>query len=262
MSVPKSEVAHNIMPTFPCGSQRKKPKKTRKNEELILKYAPLIKYIANRIAARLPMHIDIQDMINSGVLGLMDAIEKFDPEKGVKFETYAEYRIKGAILDSLRAMDWVPRSVRKVATMLDNTQSDLEKKLGRPATEEEVADAMDVEVDKLHKIVNRVSNVSMVSLERETKHNNNRTTLLDKLMDEDMESPFERLDSEEMRSFLADTIERLPKKERVVISLYYYKELTMKEIGTILKLTESRVSQIHTKAVIRLRCKMRKLNYC
>ena len=128
-------------------------------EELILKYAPLIKYIANRIAARLPVHIDIQDMINSGVLGLMDAIEKFDPDKGVKFETYAEYRVKGAILDSLRAMDWVPRSVRKVATMLENTYADLEKRLGRPATDEEVADAMDVGVERLHKIVNRVSNI-------------------------------------------------------------------------------------------------------
>ena len=111
----------------------------KKSDAVIMKYAPLIKYIATRIAARLPMHIEIQDLINSGVLGLMDAIEKFDPDKGVKFETYAEYRIKGSILDSLRALDWVPRSVRKVATLLENTYADLEKKLGRPARDEEVA---------------------------------------------------------------------------------------------------------------------------
>ena len=129
------------------------PKKGKAdNEETILKYAPLIKYIANRIAARLPVHIDIRDMINSGVLGLMDALEKFDPNKGVKFETYAEYRIKGAILDSLRAMDWVPRSVRKVATLLENTSSELEKKHGRPATDEELAKAMNIDVDKFYKI--------------------------------------------------------------------------------------------------------------
>ena len=235
---------------------------SKKNEDLILKYAPLIKYIANRIAARLPMHIDIQDMINSGVLGLMDAIEKFDPDKGVKFETYAEYRIKGSILDSLRAMDWVPRSVRKVATILENTYAELEKRLGRPATDEEVATAMDVGVEKLHKIVNRVSNVSMVSLERDTKNSNTKHSLLDRLISEDNETPFDRLDVAELRDMLANNIERLPEKERVVISLYYYNELTMKEIGKILKLTESRVSQIHTKAVIRLRGKLRKFYYC
>ncbi|MCP4714441.1 MAG: FliA/WhiG family RNA polymerase sigma factor [Deltaproteobacteria bacterium] len=231
---------------------------SQEREQLILKYAPLIKYIANRIAARLPVHIDIQDMINSGVLGLMDAIEKFDPEKGVKFETYAEYRVKGAILDSLRAMDWVPRSVRKVATMLENTYADLEKRLGRPATDDEVAKAMNVGVDRLHKIVNRVSNVSMISLERDEKNDSARHSLLDRLMDADSVTAFDKLDSEELRELLAECIENMPEKEKTVISLYYFNELTMKDIGKILKLTESRVSQIHTKAVIRLRGKLRK----
>jgi RNA polymerase sigma factor for flagellar operon FliA len=234
----------------------------KQKEDLILKYAPLIKYIANRIAARLPVHIDIQDMINSGVLGLMDAIEKFDPDKGVKFETYAEYRVKGSILDSLRAMDWVPRSVRKVATILENTYVDLEKRHGRPATDEEVAAAMDVGVERLHKIVNRVSSVSMVSLERDPKSSGSKHSLLDKLMDEDTTTAFDKIDSEELRDLLANHIERMPGKEKQVISLYYYNELTMKEIGKILKLTESRVSQIHTKAVIRLRGKLRKSYVC
>ena len=233
----------------------------KKNDAVIMKYAPLIKYIATRIAARLPMHIEIQDLINSGVLGLMDAIEKFDPEKGVKFETYAEYRIKGAILDSLRAMDWVPRSVRKVATMLENTYADLEKKLGRPAEDEEVAKAMDVDVEKLHKIMSRVSHVSMVSLERDSK-SGAQTSLLDRLVNPDSASGFQKIDVEELREVLADSVERLPEKEQVVVSLYYYNEMTMKEIGKVLKLTESRVSQIHTKAVLRLRGKLRKFYYC
>jgi RNA polymerase sigma factor for flagellar operon FliA len=233
----------------------------QENDALIMKYAPLIKYIATRIAARLPMHIEIQDLINSGVLGLMDAIEKFDPDKGVKFETYAEYRIKGSILDSLRALDWVPRSVRKVATLLENTYADLEKKLGRPARDEEVAEAMDVEVDKLHKLMSRVSHVSMVSLERDSR-NSTQTSLLDRLINPDDVSGFDKLDTEELRDVLADSVERLPEKEQAVVSMYYYNEMTMKEIGKVLSLTESRVSQIHTKAVMRLRGKLRKFYYC
>jgi len=247
--------------TFPdiCVTTRRGRKK--RNDAIIMKYAPLIKYIASRIASRLPMHIEIQDLINSGVLGLMDAIEKFDPGKGVKFETYAEYRIKGSILDSLRAMDWVPRSVRKVATLLENTYADLEKKLGRPALDEEVAEAMDVEVEKLHKIISRVSHVSMVSLERDSRHTN-QTSLLDRLISPDDASGFDKLDVEELRDVLAASVERLPEKEQTVVSLYYYSEMTMKEIGKVLNLTESRVSQIHTKAVLRLRGKLRKFYYC
>ena len=254
----KSALATNVSAKV----QHPKKRHSKKKEELILKYAPLIKYIANRIAARLPVHIDIHDMINSGVLGLMDAIEKFNPDKGVKFETYAEYRIKGAILDSLRAMDWVPRSVRKVSTMLENTYADLEKKLGRPATDEEVAEIMNIEVGKLHKLLNRVSNITIVSLERDPKSNDSKQSLLDKIMDPGNTSAFEKLDSEELRDVLINSIENLPEKEKKVISFYYYNELTMKNIGKLLNLTESRVSQIHTKAVLRLRGKLRKTYYC
>lgn len=256
--MPNAGLAAEAFPDIPVTGRRGRKKKS---DALIMKYAPLIKYIATRIAARLPMHIEIQDLINSGVLGLMDAIEKFDPEKGVKFETYAEYRIKGSILDSLRAMDWVPRSVRKVATLLENTYAELEKKLGRPASDEEVAEAMDVEVEKLHKIMSRVSNVSMVSLERDTKHTS-QTSLLDRLISPDDASGLDKLDAEELRDVLAESLERLPEKEQTVVSLYYYNEMTMKEIGKVLNLTESRVSQIHTKAVLRLRGKLRKFYYC
>ena len=152
---------------------------SQKRQELIVKYTPLIKYIANRIAIRLPSHIDIEDIVNTGVLGLMDAIEKFDPTRGVKFETYAEFRIKGAILDELRALDWVPRSVRKIATWLETANAALEKKLGRPAYDEELAEAMDIEVDKLHELLSRAGGISLLSLEMVINKNDGKRPLMD-----------------------------------------------------------------------------------
>jgi len=231
---------------------------SQKRQELIVKYTPLIKYIANRIAIRLPSHIDIEDIVNTGVLGLMDAIEKFDPTRGVKFETYAEFRIKGAILDELRALDWVPRSVRKIATWLDTANASLEKKLGRPAYDEELAEAMDIEVEKLHELLSRAGGISLLSLEMVINKNDGKRPLMDFLAAKDDQNPVESMKLEEMRDIVADCIELLPEKEKLVISLYYYDELTMKEIGSVLKLTESRVSQIHTKAVMRLRGKLRR----
>jgi len=231
---------------------------SQKRQELIVKYTPLIKYIANRIAIRLPSHIDIEDIVNTGVLGLMDAIEKFDPTRGVKFETYAEFRIKGAILDELRAMDWVPRSVRKIATWLETANASLEKKLGRPAHDEELAEAMDIEVDKLHELFSRCGGISLLSLEMVINKNDGKRPLMDFLAAKDDQNPVESMKLEEMRDIVADCIELLPEKEKLVISLYYYDELTMKEIGSVLKLTESRVSQIHTKAVMRLRGNLRR----
>jgi len=231
---------------------------SQKRQELIVKYTPLIKYIANRIAIRLPSHIDIEDIVNTGVLGLMDAIEKFDPTRGVKFETYAEFRIKGAILDELRALDWVPRSVRKIATWLETANASLEKKLGRPAYDEELAEAMDIEVDKLHELLSRAGGISLLSLEMVINKNDGKRPLMDFLSAKDDQNPVESMKLEEMRDIVADCIELLPEKEKLVVSLYYYDELTMKEIGSVLKLTESRVSQIHTKAVMRLRGKLRR----
>jgi RNA polymerase sigma factor for flagellar operon FliA len=231
---------------------------SQKRQELIVKYTPLIKYIANRIAIRLPSHIDIEDIVNTGVLGLMDAIEKFDPTRGVKFETYAEFRIKGAILDELRALDWVPRSVRKIATWLDTANASLEKKLGRPAYDEELAEAMDIEVEKLHELLSRAGGISLLSLEMVINKNDGKRPLMDFLSAKDDQNPVESMKLEEMRDIVADCIELLPEKEKLVVSLYYYDELTMKEIGSVLKLTESRVSQIHTKAVMRLRGKLRR----
>jgi len=231
----------------------------KKRDDLIIEYSPLIKYIANRLAIRLPPHIDINDIINSGVLGLMDAIEKFDENKGVQFKTYAEFRIKGAILDNLRSMDWVPRSVRKSVTLLENTYATLEKQLNRPATDDEVAEALQLPLEKLHDILAQASGVSLLSLEMLSSHDDAKLRLLDCLSDDESINPLSVLHKEEFKSSIAQAIECLPEKERYVISLYYYDELTMKEISEVLMLTESRISQLHTKAVIRLRGKLREL---
>ena len=239
-------------------SELKKSKKEslKERDEIIIEYAPLIKYIANRCALRLPPHVDINDVINSGVLGLMDAIEKFDTQKGVQFKTYAEFRIKGAILDNLRTMDWVPRSIRKTVTLLENTYAKLEKKYNRPATDEEIADALQITVDKLQEILNQASGVSLLSLEMISNQEDVRLRLMDCLIDEAGDNPLAILKMEEFRDSISHAINNLPDKEKMVICLYYYDDLTMKEISEVLNLTESRISQIHTSAILRLRGKL------
>jgi len=226
-------------------------------DDLILKYTPLIQYIANRLAIRLPPHIDIHDIINSGVIGLMDAIDKFDESKGVKFNTYAEIRIKGAMLDNLRSLDWVPRSIRKMSTQLENTYAALEKKHNRPATDEEVAEALDMDLEKFYGVLAKASGVSLLSLEMISQYNDSRLKLMDCLPESEECNPFNVFKTTEIKDTVADAIELLPQKEKQVVLLYYYEELTMKEISRAMKLTESRVSQIHTKAVLRLRGKLR-----
>lgn len=234
------------------GAQRK--------EDLILEFAPLIKLIVNRIALRLPPHVDSEDLINSGVIGLMDAIEKYDPMRGTSFKTYAEFRIRGAILDELRSLDWFPRSIRQKVNRLENTYADLERQLGRSATDEEVAEALDMGLEEFYEILAQASAVSLVSLYdmgRDEGGGEERTFL--ECIANGEEDPATALESQEVYETVGTAIERLPEKERTVISLYYYDELTMKEIGRVLNLTESRVSQIHTKAVLRLRAKLRSL---
>ncbi len=229
---------------------------TNTREDLILKYAPLIKFIANRLALRLPPHIDIQDIINSGVVGLIDAIDKFDESKGVLFKTYAEFRIKGAILDNLRSMDWVPRSIRKTVSQLEKTFTELEKKHKRPATDDEVAEALNVDLEKYHEILAQASGIALLSLEVISSTEDSRLKLLDCLTDDDKSNPMAIVGKEEIRSYILQAIEELPEKEKIVVSLYYYDELTMKEISRVLKITESRISQIHTRAILRLRGKL------
>ena len=229
---------------------------------VINEFSPLIKYIASRIAIRLPPHIDLNDLINAGVIGLIDAIEKFDASKQIKFKTYAEFRIRGAILDELRSMDWVPRSVRQKARKVEDAYSRLEYNLGRPASDEEVAQEMKIDIDSFHKLLSEMASVSLLSLDDlgEEDSDLSKRNLLEYIMQDEKDWPSHKIRFAEVRDMVASAIQSLPEKERMVISLYYYDELTMKEIGHVLKFTESRVSQIHTKAILRLRSKMQKLS--
>jgi RNA polymerase sigma factor for flagellar operon FliA len=230
----------------------------RQKEDLILRFAPLIKLIVNRIAIRLPPHVDTEDLVNAGVIGLMDAIEKYDPMRGTSFKTYAEFRIRGAILDELRTLDWFPRSIRQKVNRLETAYADLERQLGRAATDEEVAAALNIDLEEFYETLAQASAVSLVSLYDMGREEGEERSLLDCVASGE-DDPAMALESQEVYETIGRAIERLPEKERIVISLYYYDELTMKEIGKVLNLTESRVSQIHTKAVLRLRARLRSL---
>jgi len=229
--------------------------------KVITDFTPLIKYIASRIAMRLPPHVDIQDLINAGVIGLMDAIEKYDASKAIKFKTYAEFRIRGSILDELRSMDWVPRSVRQKARRIEGAYARLEGILGRPASDEEVAEELDIDIENFYKLITETASVTLLSLDDfgDDEINSSKRNLIEFVMQEEREWSSHKLGLAEVRDMVAKAIKSLPEKEQMVISLYYYDELTMKEIGHVLKFTESRVSQIHTKSILRLRSKMQKI---
>jgi len=229
--------------------------------KVINEFAPLIKYIASRIAMRLPPHIDIHDLINAGVIGLIDAMEKFDASKNIKFKTYAEFRIRGAMLDELRSMDWVPRSIRQKARKIEEAYGRLEALLGRPASDEEVALELEIDMDSFYRLLSETASVSLLSLDDlgEDNQDASKRNLLEYIMQDEKDWPTHKIGLGEIRDMVAKAIQSLPEKERMVISLYYYDELTMKEIGHVLKFTESRVSQIHTKSVLRLRSKMQKI---
>ena len=223
--------------------------------EMIVEYLPLVKFVASRIASRLPNHIELDDLVNAGIIGLIDAIEKFDASRKIKFKTYAEFRIKGAILDELRALDWVPRSTRQKATRLEKAYSELEQKLGRAASDAEMMEYLEIEASEFDVLVREARGVALISLdELQSDHDENfERNLLEYLADPEHMNPAQIMNLDQIYKIVADSIDQLPEKERLVISLYYYEELTMKEIGEILSITESRVSQIHTKAILRLR---------
>jgi len=230
-----------------------------RRERLIMEYAPLVKYIANRVAMRLPPHIEVADLVNAGILGLIDAVEKFDPSKEVKFKTYAEIRIRGAILDELRSLDWIPRSIRKVINKLMGAYHELEQQLGRPARDEEMAEQLGLQMDDFYRLLKQSAGVPLISLDVVMDPEDKRRDVLSCIVDPKSSNAFGLLGLNEVKDSVARAIEDLPEKEREVISLYYYDELTMKEIGEVLDLTESRVSQIHTKAILRLRVRINNL---
>ncbi len=228
----------------------------RSRDELIEEYAPLVKYIAERLAARLPSSIEVDDLINTGVLGLIDAIDKFVPDRGVKFKTYAEFRIRGAMLDYLRQQDWAPRSMRRKERELAQVFHRLEQQLQRPATHEEAAAAMGITMEEFNELLYKARGLSLLSLNRpggEVEDDDEARELGEYIPDEPEKSPFELLRKQEVREILARKIDELPEKESLVLKLYYFNELTMKEVGKILGVTESRVSQLHSAAVLRLR---------
>ena len=224
-------------------------------EKLILHYAPLVKYVASRVATGLPSSVDQSDLVSYGMFGLIDALEKFEPGRGNKFETYAIPRIKGAIIDELRAMDWVPRSIRFKARELEKAQADLEAMLKRQPTEQELAERLGMSRRELHDMVSQISFVSVLALDEVVSAGSDRgeqVSLIDTLADKGID-PTWGLESQETRGLLAAAINSLSEREKIVVTLYYFEGLTLAEIGEILGVTESRVCQIHTKAVGGLR---------
>jgi RNA polymerase sigma factor for flagellar operon FliA len=228
-----------------------------KRDDLILTYTPLIKYIAVRLASRLPAHVSVDDLISCGIIGLIDAIDKFDAAKDVQFKTYAEFRIKGAMLDELRSLDWVPRSIRRKVHDLEHTCGELEKRLGRPATDEELAETLGLDLDGFYKLLDETKAVSFLDIELLREKGGSTGTEMAEGAFANTEDPFSALNYTEIRNVLAHAIGELPEKEKLTVSLYYYEELTMKEIGRVMGYTESRISQMHSKAMLRLRCKLK-----
>ena len=228
-------------------------------DKLIVHYSPLVKYVAGRVSTGLPANIEQADLVSYGIFGLIDAIQKFELGRGIKFETYAINRIKGAIIDELRAIDWVPRSVRFKAREVEKTLSKLEGELHRTPTDQEVAGAMGISVADLRAVYTQLSFVSLVALDELMSvggEKGDKLSLIDTLEDTTVEDPERSFEAEEMKSILAGAINKLSEREKLVVTLYYYENLTLAEIGQVLGVTESRICQMHTKAVLQLRSRL------
>ncbi len=238
----------------------KKHKTKALREELIKKYLFLVKYVAGRVAINLPPNIEIGDLISYGILGLFDAIEKFDMEQGNKFETYAVSRIRGAIIDELRKLDWAPRLLRKKAKQLEKKCRELEDKLGRPPSDKELADSLGVSVDELNSIYGELSSTSFLSLDDvwQNDEGNKPISRIQTVGDSLIDNQRLFLQKNESKEIIAQTLNELPEKERLVMVLYYYENLTLKEIGSVLNVSESRACQIHSKVIFRLRSMLKK----
>ena len=227
-------------------------------DRLILTYAPLVKFVAGRLSASLPSHVDEQDLVSYGLLGLIGAIERYDPGREIKFETYAIARIKGAIIDELRSLDWVPRSVRARAREIERAIVELERSLMRAPTDAEIAGKVGISEEELEKSLSDISRSSMAALDElwSPQSGGDQVALIDTIEDPAGADPEFSLEQTELNEALAEAIARLPEREKLVVTLYYYEELTLREIGEVLGVTESRVSQLHTKAVLRLKARL------
>jgi len=228
-------------------------------DKLLVEYAHMVKYIANRIAINLPSSVDRDDIVSSGIIGLIKAVETFELERGFKFETYAGHKIRGAILDELRALDWVPRSVRQKSRDLQRVYAKLENQLGRIPYDDEVCEELEISIKDYEKMLSDVAPTTIISLEEalpDRGSDSKDIRLIDTIEDPGSENPLKQLGFAEVKQILKETIENLPEKEKLVVALYHFEELTLKEIGVVLEISESRVSQIHSKAILKLRAKL------
>ncbi|WZL74870.1 FliA/WhiG family RNA polymerase sigma factor [Clostridiaceae bacterium 35-E11] len=232
-----------------------KTKDKKIKDQLIIKYVELVKIIAGRLYNNYGNNVEFEDLVSYGIFGLLDAIDKFDLTKNVKFETYAYIRIRGAIIDQLRILDWVPRSVRQKHKKIEDAYKSIENKFGRSANDQEVAEILNISLEELNGILSEIHSFSIVSLEEKISNNTN-FSIADEYVHNEPQSYFEQ---EEIKQILLNTLETLSEREKKIISLYYYSELTYKEISSILGVSESRISQLHTKAIIKLRKKLDKL---
>ncbi len=228
----------------------------RARERLVVAYSPLVKYVSGRMASGLPAHVDEADLISYGLVGLISAISRFEPEREIKFETYAITRIKGAIIDELRSLDWVPRSVRARARAIERANAKLEHRLQRAPNDEEMAAELEMTVQEFQDALLQISNSTVAALDElwtVSDASGDQVSLLDTLQDPRAEDPAAVMDQTDLKDRVAEAIARLPEREKLVVALYYYENLTLREIGEVLGVTESRISQLHTKAVLRLR---------
>lgn len=236
----------------------RKTRDPRIRDRFVKQYAPLVKYVAGKIAIGMPHNVEFDDLVGFGVFGLFDAIEKFDPEKHVKFKTYAVTRIRGAVFDELRSIDWVPRSVRQKTREVEDAVRRLETTLGRSATDQEIADDLGVGIDEFQKLMLKISGTSILSLNDVwyTGDDNEKVSIVESVESPQSLNPDTIVEKDEIKRVIVQAINELPDKEKKVLVLYYYEDLTLKEIGEVLEVTESRISQLHTKAIMRLRAKL------
>jgi RNA polymerase sigma factor for flagellar operon FliA len=236
----------------------------RARERLVVAYSPLVKYVAGRMSSGLPAHVEESDLISYGLGGLISAIQRFDLSREIKFETYAITRIRGAIIDELRTLDWVPRSVRARAREIERANMKLEARYQRAPTDEEMASELEVSVDDFQNALIQISNSTIVALDElwsVSDSSGDQVSLMDTIEDPGAPDPARALDLGDLKDRIADSIAKLPEREKLVIALYYYENLTLREIGEVLGVTESRVSQMHTKAVLRLRSRMQEESF-
>ena len=233
--------------------------KPEEKEKLIIEYAPLVKAIASKISSRLPKSIQIDDLISAGIMGLMDAIDKWDPSRQTKLKTYAEFRIKGAILDELRAQDWVPRTIRDKAKLVDKANRELEQKLGRLPNEEEIADYLNISLEEYYEVLYEIRPVNLLSLDERLFNEDEKRLLINVLQAEKNSNPAFQFSFKKIQKIIKKALDELPEKIRFVLALYYYEDFNFREISEIMQVSESRVSQLHYHGIFRLRARIQQL---